>query len=138
MPPTPSATSPPPADRPAEATSRNAAVIGVLATLLIAATLFGWIGASLWREDPATKARAAEFQRPIDVNAADHAALQLLPGIGPGLAQRIVDHRADHGPFASMADLRQVKGIGPATAARMRPFVAFGARLPEPPAADPE
>jgi competence protein ComEA len=50
----------------------------------------------------------------VDLNTADVAALDGLPGIGPVLAQRIVDHRAQHGPFRQMADLLDVAGIGPA------------------------
>jgi competence protein ComEA len=51
---------------------------------------------------------------PVNLNTADVAALDGLPGIGPVLAQRIVDHRAQHGPFRQMADLLDVAGIGPA------------------------
>jgi competence protein ComEA len=50
----------------------------------------------------------------IDLNAATAADLDALPGIGPVLAQRIVDHRAQHGPFRSVDDLDDVPGIGPA------------------------
>lgn len=50
----------------------------------------------------------------LDLNAADTAALEELPGIGPVLAQRIVDHRAEIGGFSSVEELREVSGIGPA------------------------
>lgn len=50
---------------------------------------------------------------PVDLNAAGVAELDALPGIGPVLAQRIVDWRASNGRFASVDDLRQVEGIGP-------------------------
>ena len=44
-----------------------------------------------------------------------HAAqLQTLPGVGPVLAQRILDYREQHGGFGSVADLRKVTGIGDA------------------------
>ncbi len=49
----------------------------------------------------------------VDLNAADVAALDALPGIGPVLAQRIVDHRTQHGPFRQVDDLLDVAGIGP-------------------------
>ena len=59
----------------------------------------------------------------IDVNLADAATLELLPMIGPGLAARIIEYRIEHGPFESVDHLIRVKRIGPATLARVRPFV---------------
>lgn len=58
----------------------------------------------------------------VDLNTADAAALDALPGIGPVLAQRIVDQRASH-PFASVDELVEVPGIGPALLERLRPLV---------------
>jgi competence protein ComEA len=48
----------------------------------------------------------------VDVNAADVTTLDGLPGIGPVLAQHIVDWRTEHGRFASIDQLREVPGIG--------------------------
>ena len=48
----------------------------------------------------------------VNVNTADLAALEALPGIGPELAQRILDYRQAHGPFAQIEDLLDVPGIG--------------------------
>lgn len=48
----------------------------------------------------------------VDINAADVSALDGLPGIGPVLAQKIVDWRTEHGRFASVDQLREVGGIG--------------------------
>ena len=59
----------------------------------------------------------------VDVNTADTTTLETLPGIGPALAGRIVDHRTAHGPFASVDALIDVAGIGPATLARIRDLV---------------
>jgi len=61
----------------------------------------------------------------IDVNRADEAALQRLPGIGPALARRIVEARAER-PFRSVGDLGRVPGIGPATLARLGDLVTVG------------
>lgn len=59
----------------------------------------------------------------VDVNTADAAALDALPGIGPVLAARIIEHRTAHGPFASVEALEDVPGIGPALLGRLRPLV---------------
>ena len=48
---------------------------------------------------------------PVDLNTADAAQLESLPGIGPSLADRIVAYRAINGPFASVDDLLDVNGI---------------------------
>jgi len=48
----------------------------------------------------------------VNINTADVAQLSLLPRIGAKVAQRIVDYRKEHGPFAKTSDLMQVKGIG--------------------------
>ncbi len=52
---------------------------------------------------------------PIDLNQADAAALETLHGIGPALAAAIIGWRTDNGPFASVEQLLEVPGIGPAT-----------------------
>ena len=48
----------------------------------------------------------------ININTATAQQLQALPGIGPALAQRIVDYRQQHGPFQSPQDIMNVPGIG--------------------------
>jgi competence protein ComEA len=60
------------------------------------------------------------------LNQADAAALTALRGIGPALAQRVVEHRQQAGPFASLDDLTQVSGIGPALVERLRPLLTVG------------
>jgi competence protein ComEA len=55
----------------------------------------------------------------LDLNTAGVAELDALPGIGPVLAQRIVDHRTREGPFRSVEELDDVPGIGPAIAAEL-------------------
>lgn len=50
----------------------------------------------------------------ININTASATELEALPGIGPTLAQRIVDYRTQHGPFQTIEDIMNVAGIGPA------------------------
>ena len=62
----------------------------------------------------------------ININAAPESELQLLSGVGDGLAQRIVTHRQTHGRFANMDDLDAVSGVGPRLIERIEPWVMFG------------
>lgn len=48
---------------------------------------------------------------PIDINTASCTELMALPGIGEVLAQRIIDHRAEHGPFEAVESIKDVNGI---------------------------
>lgn len=60
---------------------------------------------------------------PVDLNTADVALLETLPGIGPATAAAIVDHRDRHGPFTSVQGLLEVRGIGEAKLAALRDLV---------------
>ena len=60
---------------------------------------------------------------PIDLNSATTQQLETLPGIGPATAQAIVGYRDQHGPFASVNDLGEVRGLGPAKLEALRGLV---------------
>ncbi|MBS2961968.1 ComEA family DNA-binding protein [Actinocrinis puniceicyclus] len=77
---------------------------------------------------PPASARAggrgkAPLTGPVHLNTATAQQLEQLPGVGPALAQRILDYRAEHGPFTSIAELRQVHGLGPSKLAALRRWV---------------
>jgi len=59
----------------------------------------------------------------LDVDRATAADFERLPGIGPALAARIVADRASNGPFGRPTGLLRVRGIGPKTVDRLRPFL---------------
>ncbi len=59
----------------------------------------------------------------IDINEAGATSLQLLPGVGPPTAAKIISHRQTHGPFAEPADLEAVSGIGTITRKKIEPWV---------------
>lgn len=56
----------------------------------------------------------------VNLNTADAAALDTLPGVGPVLAQRIIDWRTEHGKFSSVDELGEVSGIGDKALERLR------------------
>lgn len=61
----------------------------------------------------------------VSLNAADVAALDGLPGVGPVLAQRILDWRTQHGRFTSIDELGEVSGIGDKLLGQLRPLVTL-------------
>jgi competence ComEA-like helix-hairpin-helix protein len=76
---------------------------------------------------PATRAGLHRSETPplgrLDVDRATAAEFERLPGIGPALAARIVTDRSSNGPFGTPAGLLRVRGIGPKTLERLRPFL---------------
>ncbi len=60
---------------------------------------------------------------PLNLNTATEAQFEALPGIGPVLAQHIVDYRTKHGQFRSVDELKQVDGLGAARFAQLKPLV---------------
>jgi competence ComEA-like helix-hairpin-helix protein len=66
----------------------------------------------------------------LDLNRATAEELEILPGIGPVLAEAIVSYRQTHGPFASVEDLLSVPGIGEGRLAAIRDLVEIGETLP--------
>ena len=77
--------------------------------------------------NPARPRRAPEPSlRPgaLELDRATAPEWERLPGIGPSLAARIVADRAERGPFRSPEGLLRVRGIGPRTLERIRPYLA--------------
>lgn len=78
---------------------------------------------SVAETDPSTsivEPVSATAPRLININTASAAELELLPQIGPTLANRIVAERNANGPFASLEDIERVRGIGPRTVEKIR------------------
>ena len=101
------------------------AVVGGLALAALALMAAWW-----WRQG-GWQGRLIEIDRQpklearfvVDINRAGWPELAQLPGIGQTLAQRIVASREERGPFVDHDDLRRVRGIGPKTLEKMRPYL---------------
>lgn len=70
---------------------------------------------------PVTR-KMTDRDAPLDLNRATIHQLQMIPGIGPAMAERIDSHR-NRQPFRSVEELRQISGIGVKTLEKIRPFV---------------
>jgi competence protein ComEA len=70
----------------------------------------------------ALAAGGAGGQQAVDINSADAAALETLPGVGPSTAAKIIADRESNGPFASVDDLTRVSGIGPKKLEQIKPM----------------
>lgn len=75
-------------------------------------------------EGSTTSGAADATTAKINVNTADAAELEELPGIGEVLSQAIVDYRAENGPFSSVDELEDVSGIGPSILEDVRDLVS--------------
>jgi len=74
-------------------------------------------------QDSTTKPTVSNKPALLNINTAAAEELQTLPNIGERMAERIIDYRTQHGDFTSVDDLQKVKGVGPKTIEKLRPFV---------------
>jgi competence ComEA-like helix-hairpin-helix protein len=64
--------------------------------------------------------------QPININSADSSQLQLVPGIGPSTAEKILQMCKSYGAFKSVNDLMAIRGIGPKRLEKMRKYLTVG------------
>ena len=100
--------------------------------LAAAALVVGLLGGTaVWAQQaPGTRAAGPAGTRVttalININTADAATLEVLPGIGPVKAKAVVEYREKNGPFKMIDDLKNVSGIGDKTLQDLRDKVTVG------------
>jgi competence protein ComEA len=62
---------------------------------------------------------------PLDINTADSERLDVLPGVGRGLAESIVRFREEHGPVKTLDDLLKVHGVGRKKLEQLKPYISI-------------
>lgn len=120
-------TPPPDAPRWPQLTLRRVDQVVVVAvvslSLLVLAGHWWWEGRFRGKVIDIEHAEPTQVAFQVDINAANWPELTLLPEVGEQLAKRIVEWRAEHGPFADLDQLRRVRGIGPKTFERVKPYL---------------
>lgn len=76
--------------------------------------------------DVAGETAVATESEIVNINTADVAQLDTLPGIGPSTAEKIVEYRDTNGPFAAIDEIMSVSGIGPAKFEQIESFITVG------------
>lgn len=83
------------------------------------------INSKTLRADELDTGSPTNIMYPININTADEATLQLLPGIGPAYSKRIIEYRIENGGFGSVEEITNIRGIGPKTLEKLRPIVTI-------------
>jgi len=78
---------------------------------------------SLGEENPPVTRMSGSGSGLININAASAPELETLPGIGPALARAVIDHREAHGPFATIEEITDVRGIGQGVFGEIRELI---------------
>jgi competence protein ComEA len=133
----PTIESPPPAASPPPTPASRRTQAATLMLLIAVAGLIGW----RWYADN-RGTRPTDLHRDlthrVDLNRATRSDLMQIPGVGAGMADRIVAYREGQGRFKQVEDLAGVNGIGDATLHKLRPWVSVDGIDDEPPKVEPE
>jgi competence protein ComEA len=120
-------------------TKKEKNLILVIVMVLLAGALWSLMRSALKKQVPVQVAdvkNEAAFNRedeqrseadrppePVNINTASQWELETLPNIGPEKARAIITYRTTEGPFKNVEDLTKIKGIGPATIEKLKPYI---------------
>jgi competence ComEA-like helix-hairpin-helix protein len=94
-------------------------------SILLIAVLFSPVGLAGKKKLPA---------QPVNINTANSEQLQLVPGIGPATADKILQMRKSYGANKSVDDLLAIRGLGPKRLEKMRKYLTVGKAVASKPA----
>ena len=99
--------------------------VAVCVAIFLVLVTINWLRLSGWGAAPLEVDRQAarRYDFRIDINNASWIEWAQIEGIGETTARKIVEDRDSNGPFRGITDVQRVKGIGPKTLERMRPFL---------------
>jgi competence protein ComEA len=99
--------------------------VGIMVIAVIVLMAVHWVRLSGWGMLPIEIDRLPERQLDfqLEINRATWIEWMQLEGVGDTLARRIVEDRQTNGPFSSIDDIERVKGIGPKTIEKLRPWL---------------
>jgi competence protein ComEA len=100
-------------------------IVKSMTALVLLCALAGLAAPAPAAAPPASRAVASEAH-PVDINTADAAALESVPGIGKSLSARILTFREKNGPFQTVDDLLKIQGIGEKSIQKLRPYLTVG------------
>lgn len=123
---------PPPKEQPPAWSAQAQWAMALLVALALGLATWHSIGRSPWAAPDFPVEKEAVPLAPLPLNEATPEQIAAIPGVGPALARRIVEYRDAHGPFPDVQALRSVRGVGPATLERIRPFLQVGGARPSP------
>jgi competence protein ComEA len=97
----------------------------LIAALVVAAALTTPVAPALAQQSmgQTPPKEQAPAQPLVNLNTATKADLEKLPGIGPSMAQRILDYRQKNGPFKKVEDLMNIQGIGEKSFLKLRTLI---------------
>lgn len=96
---------------------------------VIAAVALSATGLSAQSKAPAPKPTATAVA-PVNLNTATAEQLAAIPGVGPKMAERIIDYRQKNGGFKKIEDLMNVSGVGEKSFLKMKPLITITAAKP--------
>jgi len=108
-------------------TRNDQKIVAAVCLFLLLWAGWRWVDLSRWgnEEIEIHNLNAMKTSYLIDINDANWLEYAMLDGIGEVLAKRIIEYRDEQGPFASVQDLRNVKGIGKKTFKKIEPHLVL-------------